>query len=325
VAPMFASLNAWLGFPERIYCESEFTLQSLISYYNGKRPCFKSVHRFVDRNTPLMDRIVFDFDSDLGWRIPYKEVKKLQDFCKEKEIDYRVVCSGGKGFHFYIMFKEEPMTDLSNSKVYSVQHSLKKYFNLQSTDEPLFAKKGLLIRIPTTKHVALNKKTNLFEDNGNYCRYLSPEDFEKGLDHIEQLIKEPGEMPPHSTTTRTLDEIVQLTPEYKFRDKKDGSLNIDLNPGGVLTPTLESIGLPCLKEVAKSSDPCYADRLELASWLKLQGYRDMAITAFFRECKWQNFNVGKTMTILTSIKPRFPKCSYLRERYPKCESCSFKK
>jgi hypothetical protein len=223
------------------------------------------------------------------------------------------------------MFKEEPMTDLSNSKVYSIQHSLKKYFDLQSTDEPLFAKKGLLIRIPTTKHVALNKQSNVFEDNGNYCRYLPPSDFDKGLDHIDQLIKSPGEMPPASSTQQTLDDIVNLVPEYKFRDKKDGSLNIDLNPGGVLTPTIESIGLPCLKDVSKQTDPTYADRLELAAWLKLQGYRDMAIAAFFRNCKWQNFIVGKTMTILTSIKPRFPKCSYLRERYPNCNSCSFKR
>ena len=322
---MFASLNCWLGFPNRLYCESTYSLESLVNYYNGKRPCFRTVHRFVDRNTPLMDRLVFDFDSDLGWRIPYKEVKKLYDFCNEKNIDNRVVCSGGKGFHFYIMFKEEPVTDLSNSKVYSVQHSLKKYFNLQSTDEPLFGKKNLLIRIPTTKHISEDKKSGQFVDNGNYCRYLPPADFEKGLEHIEQLIKEPGEMPPSSPTSKTLDEIVNLIPDYKFRDKRDGNLNIDLNPGGVLVPTIESIGLPCLKEMVKQLDPIYSDRLELASWLKLQGYRDMAIAAFMRNCKWQNFNVGKTMTILASIKPRFPKCSYLRERYPSCNGCSFKR
>jgi len=321
---MFASLNCWLGFPNRLYCESEYSLESLVNYYNGKRPCFRTVHRFIDRNTPLMSHFVFDFDSDLGWRIPYKEVKKLYDFCIEKNIDYRIICSGGKGFHFYMMFKEEPVTDLSNSKVFSVQHALKKYFNLQSADEPLFGKKGLLIRIPTTKHIALNKQTDTFEDNGNYCRYIPKEEFDKGLEHIEQLVKEPGEMPPSSSTTQTLDDIVQLIPEYKYREKTDGSLNIDLNPGGVLTPTIESVGLPCLKEIAKNPDPCYNDRRELAVWLKLQGYRDIAITAFYRQC-FAKLNVGKTMQILASLKPRFPQCSYLRERYPNCENCSFKK
>jgi hypothetical protein len=131
-------------------------------------------------------------------------------------------------------------------------------------------------------------------------------------------------MPPSSSTTLTLDDIVNLVPEYKYRDKKDGNLNIDLNPGGVLTPTIESVGLPCLKEIAKCPDPCYNDRRELAVWLKLQGYRDIAITAFYRQC-FTKLNVGKTMQILASLKPRFPQCSYLRERYPKCESCSFKK
>lgn len=322
---MFYSLNCWLGFPSRIYCESNFSLKSLIDYYNGKRPCFRSVNRFVDRNTPMANMIVFDFDSDLGWRIPYKEVKKLHEFCESKGIDNRIICSGGKGFHFYMMFKEEPVTDLANSKIYSIQYSLKKYFDLQSADEPLFAKKGLLIRIPTTKHISLNKKTNQFEDNGKYCRYIPKEAFDKGLEHVETLVEEPGEMPPSSTTTQTLDDIIQLIPEYKYREKSNGTLNLDLNPGGVLVPTIDALGLPCLKAIVKKEDPDYPERLEIASWLKLQNYRDMAIASFFKNCGWKNCSTEKSYKIILSVKPRFPKCTFLRERYPLCENCSFKR
>lgn len=326
---MFHSLNRWLGFLDirfnRIFVTNKFSLKNLINFYNGKRSCFMSVNRFEDRREPFTNRIVNDHDSNLSWRIPYKEVKKLNDFAISKDIDSRIVCSGGKGFHFYMMFEEKPLTDLVNSKIFSIQHSLKRYFNLQSCDEPLFGKKNLLIRIPTTKHIAQDKKSKKFVDNGNYCRYLLQEDFEKGLNYIEQIVKEPGVMPAPSTTTQTLDDLIELIPDYKYREKKNGTLDIDLNPGGALTPTIDAVGLPCLKQLVQQKDPAYQDRLELAAWLKLQGYRDMAITAFYRNCKWQNFSVDKTMKILISIKPRFPKCSYLRGRFSGCENCSFKK
>ena len=322
---MFCSLKCWLGFPNRIYVDNKFALDNLIQFYNGKRPIFQSVHRFEDKQTPMVSRIVNDHDSDLNWRIPYKEVKKLNDLAISKDIDTRLICSGGKGFHFYIMFKEEPLTDLTNSKIFSIQHSLRKYFNLQSCDEPLFGKKNLLIRIPTTKHIAQDKKSGKFIDNGNYCRYLTTEEFDKGLDHIVQLIKEPGELPPPSTTKQTLQDIIELVPNYSFREKSNGNLNIDLNPGGVLTPTLEAVGLPCLQAISKQPNPSHPERLELASWLKLQGYRDMAIVAYFRTLKWQVFDVGTSLANVASIKPRFPKCSFLRDRYPLCEKCSFKK
>jgi len=139
-----------------------------------------------------------------------------------------------------------------------------------------------------------------------------------------QLIKEPGEMPPPSTTKQTLQDIIELVPNYAFREKSNGNLNIDLNPGGVLTPTLEAVGLPCLKELAQQEDPCYNERRELAVWLKLQGYRDIAITAFYRK-QFKNVDTGKTLAILASLKPRFPQCSYLRDRFSGCEKCSFKR
>ena len=72
-------------------------MNNLIQFYNGNRPVFQSVHRFEDRQSPFVDRIVNDHDSNLNWRIPYKEVKKLNDFCSKKEMDTKVICSGGKG------------------------------------------------------------------------------------------------------------------------------------------------------------------------------------------------------------------------------------
>lgn len=285
-----------------------------------------SVNRFESRDQAFADRLVTDFDSDISWRVPYKEIVKLQELCLKREIPSAVIGSGGKGFHHYIFFKEEPLTDQLNSKIFSIQYSLKKYLNLQAADEPLFGKKGLMIRIPTSIYVHQTKKgaSYIYEPNGNFCRYIPDEDLFKGVDHIEHLLKEPGVEPVIPNHPLNIDDIISKIPDYKFKEKSNGTLNLDLNPGGVLAPTIEAVGLPCLQKIAQESNPDHTQRIELASWLKMQGYRDMAIAAFMRNCKWKNFDTAKTLNNLSCIKPRFPKCTYLRQ-FGGCEKCSFRK
>jgi len=285
-----------------------------------------SVNRFENRDQAFADRLVMDFDSDISWRVPYKEIVKLQELCLKRGIPSAVIGSGGKGFHHYIFFKEEPLTDQLNSKIFSIQYSLKKYLNLQAADEPLFGKKNQMIRIPTSIYVRQVKKGDnySYEVNGNFCRYIPDEDLMKGVEHIEQLLKEPGTKPEIPKQPLSIDDIISRIPDYKFKEKSNGTLNLDLNPGGVLAPTIEAVGLPCLQSVARESNPDHTKRIEIASWLKLQGYRDMAIAAFMRNCKWQNFDLQKTLNNLSSIKPRFPKCTYLKQ-FGECSKCSFRK
>lgn len=323
---MFCSLNRWLGFPERIYCDSSFTMEQLVNFYNGKRPCFASVNRFKSRNKPFMDRAPFDFDSHLNWRIPYKETHNLLQFAQKNDIPHRIICSGGKGFHFYFLFQEIPLTEQTNSQLFSIQWSLKKYYNFQSVDVPLLGKKSLLIRIPTTRHVSLNKKSKVYEVNGNYCRSLSDSEFERGLPYIKILIKEPGTLPTIPNSLPSIQDIIDVIPDYKFRKKTNGSLDIDINPGGILVPTISAVGLPCLQQIAKNPNPCHFDKIELVSWLKVQGYRDMAIVSFIRNLKWQGYILQKTIDNVSSVKGRFPRCSYLRGNYSQyCSKCSFRR
>jgi len=324
---MFCSLNRWLGFPQRIFVDTKFAMENLIKMYEGKAPIFMTVARFEERNKAFMDKFPFDFDSDLGLRIPYKESNKLLNFFYKKDIPHSSVVSGRKGFHSYFGFEEEPVDDMLYSKIYSVQHSLKKLFNLQAADVPLFGKKDLLIRIPTTKYIGYKKEGNKLRiiNNGNYCRYLPDDDFRKGLNHIEKLMKEPGEMPPDLNSTMKIDDIIDLIPTYKFKKKSDGFMNIDLEPEGILTPSICSIGLPCLKKIALNKHPLHHERIELVAWLKIQNYRDIAINAFIKTLKWRDYNYRDTADNVVSIQPRFPKCSWLRERYSECcEKCSLR-
>jgi len=325
---MFCSLNRWLGFPQRIFCTSEIAMTQLIKLYEHKAPCFMSVARFEDRNEAFMDKFPFDMDSDLGLRIPYKESNKLLDFYYKKDIPHRIIVSGRKGFHSYFGFEEEPVDDMLYSKIFSIQHGLKKHFNLQAADVPLFGKKDLMIRIPTTRYVGYKKEGRKLRiiNNGNYCRYIPDDDFRKGLSYIEKLMREPGEMPTNPKTTMKIDDIIDLIPDYRFRKKSDGFLNLDLEPEGMLTPSVCSIGLPCLQKIALNKHPNHHERIELVAWLKIQNYRDIAINAFIKTLKWRDYNYKDTADNVASIQPRFPKCSWLRERYPElCEKCSLRK
>lgn len=325
---MFCSLNRYLGFPQRVFVTTRFAFDNLVKAYNGKTPVFMSVAKYKSRDEAFLDKFPFDFDSNLGLRIPYKETHKLLDFAEKKEIPHRIIGSGMKGFHFYIGFSEVKVDEDINSKIYSIQYALKKYYNLQAADTPLFGKKSLLIRIPTTKYVAFKRNDGKLKiiTNDNYCRYIPDDEFKKGLSHVEKLLKDPGEMPTNPKTSMTIDDIIELIPDYKFKKKLNGDFDLDIVPGGILTPSICSIGLPCLQEIATNKHPNHQERIELASWLKAMGYRDIAICAFIKKLKWTDYSYKDTAANVASVKARFPKCSYLRERYPElCKSCSLRR
>jgi len=229
------------------------------------------------------------------------------------------------------MFKEEPLTEVLNCKIYSIQHALNEHFGFKTADEPLFARWKQLARIPTTKYVGFKKvkkddrKVYVKIVNGNYCRWLPLDDYRKGISKIKTLIKEPGELPPASNTDITIDDIVNVVPKYRFRKKADMSLSIDLEQGGTIVPTIDSIGLPCIRAIAQEKSPGHFYRIELAAWLKFLGYNDISIISFMSKLDWNNFDTQKTTINVSTIKPRFPKCSYLSKKHDYCNECSFKK
>jgi hypothetical protein len=322
---MFWSLNRFLGFPARVFVTHEIGIRNLINLYSGHRPCFISVARYKGVDEEFMCYFPFDFDSMLSLRIPYSDTNKLLNFFISKDIPHKVVGSGGKGFHCYFEFEETQATNEVYNKIYSIQEALRKKLNLNSADKPLFGKQHLMIRIPTTPYVGKKevngKKT--FVRGETFCRYLKDEEFQSGLNHIIELMHERGEMPIKNKSPPPLDDIIDKIPEYKYKEKGDCSITIDLETGGVLEPTIESIGLPCLMEIASSSEPNHHERIELVAWLKLLGYRDIAILGFMKKLHWKNFNSAKTALQLRSINPRFPKCKMLREKNNGfCDKCT---
>jgi len=317
---MFKEIPRWVGFPNQVYVTSDFARDSLVSKFNGKTPCFMSTFVFPTKQTMIVDRATFDIDSKLSLRIPYNDTKKLKGFAEKNDIPHIEIFSGGKGFHFYIFFKPEEGNEETKSKLYSMQDSIVRHLKVEAIDRPTIGRLHWLIRIPTTIYV--NGKG---EKNGNYCRYIEPEEFDKGLDHILKIVKEPGELPKKPNAKQSMDEICELIPNYKERKVFDGiQTDFDLEQGGILTPRICALGVPCLQADIIDNEPSELVRMEATCFLKFLGYRDISIIAFYKTLKWRDWDYRKTEYKVGKMKPRFPDCKKLRAMLTDkhCEKCS---
>ena len=318
---MFNELPRWIGFPNQIYINSEFARDSLIEKFNGKTPCFISTFVFPTKQTMVVDRATFDIDSKLSLRIPYKDTKKLKYFAEKHNIPYRIIFSGGKGFHFYLFFKPEKGNEEIKSKLYSLQSSLVRHLKVEAIDYPTIGRLRWLIRIPTTVYVDGNGNRN-----GNYCRYIKPKEFGMGLKYIIKIAKTPGELPEKPKPKHTIDEICKLIQDFKEKKVFNGNgTDFDLVQGGILTPSIEAIGVPCLQRHICDYEPSELVRMETTCFLKFLGYRDLSIIGFFKTLKWRDWNYAKTQYKVGKLKPRFPDCKKLRAYLgdEECENCSF--
>lgn len=86
-----------IGIPFRIRVDSLQEFIKRVKELNGTKRIF---YRLYNLNTNLVDKLFFDCDSCKA----YENVKKLKEYCKQKNLKHMVVFSGG-GFHFYIFAK----------------------------------------------------------------------------------------------------------------------------------------------------------------------------------------------------------------------------
>lgn len=328
---MFTELPRYMGFPSQIWVKKRFAFDSFVRMFNGKRPMMVSTYQFKDRTTPIVDSLVFDIDSYFGLRIPYKNTRSLMCFCRENKLQYVVNYSGKKGFHLFVMFKPIiPKTEEEKEKLrdllYSVQKNMVEHCKVEAIDYPTMGRLHWLIRFPTCKYIRFNDESKA-ESNGFYCRNLSDEEFDSGLKKISKIVTEPGEIPKNPKTTKTLKDIAKILPNFKLQHRRYKYDKINLLRAGNTVPTIEAIGVPCLKELAKHSHPTHYERIELVAWLKFLGYTDLSINAFIRTLKWTRYSYPITSYQVSTINPRYPKCTFLKESYGEfCKHCTlFKK
>jgi len=322
-------MSRWIGFPNQLWCESNFAFKNIESMFKNKAPFFVSTYKFEDKNTPVVDNLFFDIDSYFSIRMPYKNVQRLNNFFVERNVPTVINFSGGKGFHLYAVFKPEiPKTEKEKTKLkdlmYSIQMRVAEECGAEAFDEPTFARIRFLCRYPTSKYIRANEETGVLEENGFYCRYLSQEEFDSGLKKISKLVREPGIVPRKPRATMTFQEFANTFKDFKIKHRaENGDVKLILERQGENIPSVHSVGVPCLKEIAMKKDPTHFERIELVAFLKHLGYTDLTINAFVKQLGWRDYKYAVTSYQIRFIKPRLPRCTFLRKTYDQCcKECS---
>jgi len=323
-------MSRYIGIPNQYWCESKFAFDSFERMFKNKVPFFVSTHKFKDKQTPIIDNLYFDIDSYFSIRMPYRNVQKLNDLFHKKDIPTVINFSGGKGFHLYAIFKkyipkDEKDKDKMKDLIYSIQMRVAEDCGTEAFDEPTFGRTRFLTRYPTSRYIRADEDTGRLEANGNYCRNLSVEEFESGLKKISKLVKEPGEVPRKPNATMTMKEFADTFKDFKMRKRKvkNDDLKFIIDRQGINVPSIDAVGAPCLKKIAEKIDPTHFERIELVAFLKHLGYTDLSINAFIKHLKWRDYNYSKTSYQVRFIKPRLPRCSFLKKTYKEyCKNCT---
>lgn len=330
---MFNELPRYVGFPNQFWCESKFAFNSFEKMFKNKLPFFVSTFGFKDKNTPIVDNLFFDIDSYYGLRYPYRNIKALKEWCYKHDLPYLITCSGGKGFHLFILTKPViAKTAATQTKVrdmmYSIQMRIVEELKLEAFDEPTFARLRFLMRYPTSRYLRKNEETGALDGNGMYCRHLTDELFDSGLKRMRKHMNEPGEIPKPPKSDITFQHIADLFDNFKVRHRRDAARQekIMIQRAGSHIPTIAALGLPCMKDFVSHGHPTHFERIELVAFMKYLGYTDLAINAFIKNRNWTRYDYSVTSYQIRTINPRPPKCTFLRKSYGNlCEKCPFKK
>lgn len=325
----------FIGFPNQFYCKSKKAFDTFEMMFKNKAPFFVSTYQFKDPKTPIIDNLFFDIDSYFSVRIPYRNVARLKNFFYKKDVPISLQYSGEKGFHLFahikpIIPKDEKEADKIKDLLYSAQIYIAEQIGIEAYDAPTFGRSHFLVRYPTSRYIRPDEETGAFRKGRFYCHYLTNKEFDKGLKYISKVAQEPGIVPNGKKSDVSIHDVISSLKDFKIIHRSSPDLRgIDnmLERGGMNVPTVEALGVPCMKQMVKKSHPTHFERIELVSWLKYMGYSDIAINAFIKNQNWTRYKYSVTRYQVNTIKPRLPKCSFLKHQYGElCDQCTlFKK
>jgi len=316
---LFTETPRWFGFPQQQYVRTSKGLKNILSEVNGTFPCFISVLTYPEPNIPIFDKLVFDFDYKHGLKKPYSDVSKLKAFCENINVPYTIIFSGQKGFHFYIHFLPSTITSI---RLEAAHEGITNSLKFETVDRHLFGDLRRVMRMPTT--VYINSKG---QANGHYCRYLTKEDFEKGILHIKQISKTPGELPQKPKGTMLFQEFVEHIDNYwkhVFSATNNGTMQFNMNRTQSGIKTFFVIAPTCLRQHIGDINPKHIIRFETSCWLKLIGFDNISIYNFYEKLRWRDWDRQMTRYQVRRAKIRPPRCSKIRsiigDKY--CNECS---
>ncbi len=333
IAPRF------IGTPRQFYCDNQLAFNRFIKFISGNAPLFVSTYVFPTEQSIIFDNLFYDIDAYSAIRekqplnVAYEESKKIVDFHLKLGVPVLIAFSGGKGFHIFPFFKEQLVkTDEEKAELktlmYSTQIYISEKLELTCFDAPTFGRLRFLVRYPTAKYIRPDNNGKPVW-NGLYCRALTVEEFNKGLPYILKLAVKPGKIPTKPHSSITLKEFTEKLPGFKIVRRAqlievdyEQFAHLKSKSTGVLS-SIYDLGVPCLIELAKKSNPSHFEKIELVSWMKFLKYSDESIVKFLSTLGWNRYDERKTKYQVSKIKPRFPSCHMLKDEYGHyCHGCT---
>lgn len=304
---MFTEAPRWFGCPTQQYVTRREGVVSLIKQVSGSAPCYVSEYVFPTETTLRFDRVFMDFDSKDSLKGPYYDCCKMKKFCESLGLPYVIVFSGGKGFHFHFFIKT---TNVSLSELWSLHTALAEELRLLTPDHHCFGNLRQIVRVPTSLYINKNG-----ERNGRYCYYLTPRQFDKGIQHAVKLSKEPGILPEKEKSSVSFDEVTEKLSSYKalLFGTSNHQLNVGISRTREKISSVNVVAPACLRIGIQEWNPTHDTRFETTCWLKFIGFTDAAITNFYSTLKWRDFEENCTRYQIRRIRSRFPLCYKLKD------------
>lgn len=170
-----------MGNPFQRIVKTEEELLEFIKENDGKEAVFTSHNSYpiLENGNPYqinVNKIFIDLDDDRKPENALLDLRTLNKWCINNGLSSVSVFSGSKGFHLYIILKEQKY--LHNQYLVDVTKAihiwLKKHLKLRTLCDASSDPKRLC-RVWYTKHAKRDKKTGKTILNGNTCYPLHPD------------------------------------------------------------------------------------------------------------------------------------------------------
>lgn len=280
------------GTPYQTIVSDIDTLDKLIKEQNGKTPVFISHNRFgvVKDCNPVtieVSKLFADLDSEDKPENALLDVRMLAQWCDKENLPWIAVYSGGKGFHFYLLFKPIMVYYSDNLCVLyrNILDWLTKELELRTICFHGSSPRRLC-RVWYTLHV-----TETQPSNGRYCYPLKPEWVtQKSIVEIEQMSYNPPAIDPVNFDGKQSLTIFEFCATYGITETpitptSDIVKSKICEFKGVTDKFILSLfpNKLCLQQAILSPNPKHPARFAITVWLKQLGYTEDWIFQFFQD------------------------------------------
>lgn len=268
-----------IGRPYRQRINSFEELQKFVSLQNGLSDVFVGLYDYQK----IIDKLWFDIDAP-SLEEALESAKKLFQKLKEKGLEFHVIFSGAKGFHFYILIDDYRPPNTETGRLLLRQAFEQLTEGIDNIDRHVKGDINRLVRVPGSLH----PKT------GKYCTFL-PDNF------INWTAREIAEYSSRFHTSEPkpryeLNKIIDFNKvyrntkvhEYKFEAQ---SHHISENIIEMLKPLIR----PCVLQILQNDrEPPHDIRTTFVAELHWLGYGHKDIKEICSKLNWIDYDPNVT-------------------------------